>query len=161
MKRKICLRWLLLIGVLVMSGRVEAQRLVLGAPGADLKIKEYVMGKEPNHKLPLWIEFFYSSSNPCRERLASLDDMARRYTGQLEVLLLTREDPQELMELLEGHNYLFTVALDDEGKTFAAYDVRFVPFSVFLDHKDRIAWFGNAQRFSSEEIDALVKSYNK
>ena len=48
------------------------------------------------------------------------------------------------------------MALDDEGKTFDAYGVKFVPFSVLLDAKGRVLWFGNSSRLTSQDLDGLL-----
>ena len=98
----------------------------------------------------------FSASEPSRKRIPVLDDLARRQAGKVSVVLLSREGADKIVPLFEGTNYAFAVALDDEGKTFDAYGVKFVPFSVLLDAKGRVLWFGNSSRLTSQDLDGLL-----
>ena len=117
---------------------------------------EYVVGQQPDDNRPVLVEFFFSASEPSRKRIPVLDDLARRQAGKVSVVLLSREGADKIVPLFEGTNYAFAVALDDEGKTFDAYGVKFVPFSVLLDAKGRVLWFGNSSRLTSQELDGLL-----
>ena len=88
--------------------------------------------------------------------IGARDDLARRQAGKVSVVLLSREGADKIVPLFEGTNYAFAVALDDEGKTFDAYGVKFVPFSVLLDAKGRVLWFGNSSRLTSQDLDGLL-----
>jgi len=35
------------------------------------------------------------------------------------------------------------VALDPHGDIFSIYDVKFVPFEIITDNRQRVIWFGN------------------
>ena len=103
-----------------------------------------------------WSNFSFRPASPVWKRIPVLDDLARRQAGKVSVVLLSREGADKIVPLFEGTNYAFAVALDDEGKTFDAYGVKFVPFSVLLDAKGRVLWFGNSSRLTSQDLDGLL-----
>lgn len=146
----------MLLAALFCLPALRAQNLVIGARVADLKVSEYVVGQQPDDNRPVLVEFFFSASEPSRKRISVLDDLARRQAGKVSVVLLSREGADKIVPLFEGTNYAFAVALDDEGKTFDAYGVKFVPFSVLFDAKGRVLWFGNSSRLTSQDLDGLL-----
>ena len=144
MKRSI-LVLLALWGILGIHSSVQAQNLVIGSRVSELKKDR-----------PMLIEFFYSASEPCRDRLPELNKLAGDYAGKIDVLVLANEDRDRIIPLLKGENYAFAVALDDAGKTFNAYGVRFVPFSVLLDAKGRVLWFGHSARLTIVDLEQAL-----
>ena len=45
------------------------------------------------------------------------------------------------------------VAVDDEGETFEAYDVRYVPMTVLLDKKGIFVWQGRASQLTDDLLN--------
>jgi thiol-disulfide isomerase/thioredoxin len=154
MKRSI-LVLLALWGILGIHSSVQAQNLVIGSRVSELKTSEYLHGTLQKDR-PMLIEFFYSASEPCRDRLPELNKLAGDYAGKIDVLVLANEDRDRIIPLLKGENYAFAVALDDAGKTFNAYGVRFVPFSVLLDAKGRVLWFGHSARLTIVDLEQAL-----
>lgn len=145
------------IGVVVLWGSLSmasAQRLVIGQRPAEVKIKEYVLGEMVPEDRPVLIEFFYSPSQPSRDRLPVLDEMAQKYAGRVTILVLARESRERIEPLVVDKGYAFTVALDEEGKTFDGFDIHYVPFSVLMDAKGRVSWFG----YSSQLTDSILET---
>ena len=154
MKRSI-LVLLALWGILGIHTSVRAQNLVIGSRVSELKTSEYLHGTLQKDR-PMLIEFFYSASEPCRDRLPELNKLAGDYAGKIDVLVLANEDRDRIIPLLKGENYAFAVALDDAGKTFNAYGVRFVPFSVLLDAKGPVLWFGHSARLTIPDLEQAL-----
>lgn len=135
----------------------SAQRLVIGQRPADVKIKEYVLGNVLPEDRPVLIEFFYSPSKPSRDRLPVLNEMAKAYEGKVTVLVLARESRDRIEPLVADKGYVFTVALDEEGKTFDGFEVEYVPFSVLMDAKGRVSWFGNSAQLTQSVVETELK----
>lgn len=154
MIRKIAIGVVVLWGCLSMA---SAQRLVIGQRPADVRIKEYVLGEVLQEDRPVLIEFFYSLSQPSRDRLPVLNEMAKKYAGQVTVLVLARESRERIEPLVADKGYVFTVALDEDGKTFGGFDVQYVPFSVLMDAKGRVSWFGNSAQLTTSMIETELK----
>ena len=154
MIRRIAIGEVVLWGCLSMA---SAQRLVIGQRPADVRIKEYVLGEVLAEDRPVLIEFFYSPSQPSRDRLPVLNEMAKKYAGQVTVLVLARESRERIEPLVIDKGYVFTVALDEDGKTFGGFDVQYVPFSVLMDAKGRVSWFGNSAQLTTSMIETELK----
>lgn len=154
MIRKIVIGFVVAWGSLSMA---SAQRLVIGQRPADVKIKEYVLGDVLPENRPVLIEFFYSPSKPSRDRLPVLNEMAKAYEGKVTVLVLARESRDRIEPLVTDKGYVFTVALDEEGKTFDGFEVEYVPFSVLMDAKGRVSWFGNSAQLTQSVIETELK----
>ena len=101
-------------GFLEIQTAVQAQNLVIGSRVSEVKISEYLLGA-PQKDRPLLIEFFYSASEPCRERLPELNKLAGDYKGRIDVLVLANDDRDRMLSLLQGEHYAFAAALDDAG----------------------------------------------
>ena len=86
MKRSI-LVLLALWGILGIHSSVQAQNLVIGSRVSELKTSEYLHGTLQKDR-PMLIEFFYSASEPCRDRLPELNKLAGDYAGKIDVLVL-------------------------------------------------------------------------
>ena len=86
------------------------------------------MGTALPEDRPLLIEFFYSPSQPSRDRLPVLNEMAKAYDGRVTVLVLARESRDRI-------------------------EVQYVPFSVLMDAKGRVSWFGNSAELTPSMIE--------
>lgn len=131
-------------------------KFAIGDRAPELRIKEYLTGGPKADNLPKLIEFFHSASAPSLERLPALSDLAGQYKGKLNVIVISRESSDALRRAV-GDNPSFFAAVDDGGKTFAAYDVQYVPFAVIVDSKGRIVWLGNPGTLSVEELQKYLK----
>ena len=135
-------------------GNLHAQgpKLMVGERAPDLKVREWVIGGAAASGVPQLVEFFHSTSPLSEERLGALDMLAGKYRGRLAVVMIVRESREKITSLLMTRSYPFSVALDDNGKTFNAYQVQFVPFCVLIDGKGRVRWFGNPVDLTAEII---------
>ncbi len=147
----------IVVFLLGMSVSASAQKLVIGQRAPDLRVGQYLSGGPVLEDVPLWIEFFYSAGKPSLDRLPALDELARRYEGRLQVVALSREAADQVEPLIRGKEYAFAVGLDEEGKTFQSFGVEYVPFSVLLDAKGKVCWYGNPVRLDQKTIDAVLK----
>ena len=154
MKRTIgCIASLLLM--LGVSG-VQAQKLTVGSKAPELKIRGWVGEKPRTEEGAMFVEFFYSASKQCVENLDRLDALART-TPSVTFVVMTKEGAEKIGTIEALQERAFFVALDDGGKSFAAFDVNYVPFGVLLDRRGRVLWHGN----STELNEKLIKQYVK
>lgn len=130
----------------------DAQKLITGVKAPELKVNEWLSSMPLMNGKPTLIEFFFSRSEPSQKRLPVLDDMARNYNKQLNVIVIGCETKEKLQSLLADKGYAFAVALDNEHKTFNAFDVQFVPYGVLLDTRGKVLWFGNSSKFDDTAL---------
>lgn len=133
----------------------SGQKLMIGEKAPDLKIKEWI-NQSPSQGTVRLIEFFHSTDEQSRERLSVLDDYADKYSG-LTVILVAREDKAAVESAAHPSSRPFPVGIDDDGKTFSAYSVQYIPFSVLVDEKGRVIWFGNSSSLQESSISNALK----
>ncbi|MDR2935736.1 MAG: thioredoxin family protein [Rikenellaceae bacterium] len=152
---------LIRLSVLVLSllaaGNLQAQRLMIGEKAPDVKIAKWIGGSQPSGGKAQLVDFFHSTNDQCVASLSKLDALARQYSGKINFVIVGREDESKLSPLAVGKNYAFFFGLDDNGKTFTAYNVRFVPFSVLLDNRGQVVWMGNPSGLTDAILDDAVK----
>ena len=146
------------LGILLLGASVSpAQNLITGEKAPELKTGEWLSkGNYTGSGKATVIEFFFSRSEPSMKRLSVLDGFVRSYGDSVGVVLLAREPREQVGEAVNGKGYGFGVALDDNGKTFDAYGVQFVPFAVLYDAKGKILWFGNSSKFGNDELERAM-----
>lgn len=150
--KKLILTALFAIGAIASS---SGQKLMIGEKAPDLKIKEWI-NQSPSQGTVRLIEFFHSTNDQSRERLAALDDYSKKYSG-LSVILIAREDKSTIENAVSPSSRGFSAGIDDAGKTFSAYSVQYVPFSVLVDGKGKVLWFGNSSNLKESTISNALK----
>lgn len=140
------------------TGRAQAQRLVIGEKAPEIKVGEWLGGREPalSGKVFL-VDFFHSSNDQCVRNLKELQEIHNRYGSKLNVILVARESLDKISPHLSGKGYGFYMGIDDQGKTFNGYSVRFVPFAALVDARGRLIWTGNVSGLSNDIIDKATK----
>lgn len=130
----------------------QSQKPIVGERAPELKISEWIVGAQPQSGKPQLIEFFHSSNPLSEDHLKTLDAWAVEYRNRISVIVVAREPKDKISSIFGSKSFAFAVGIDDNGKTFAAYNVQFVPFSVVVDAKGRLRWFGN----SSDLTEAII-----
>ncbi|MCD8184907.1 MAG: TlpA family protein disulfide reductase [Rikenellaceae bacterium] len=137
---------------------VQAQRLVIGEKAPEVRVAKWTSAAVPVMSgKPFLIDFFHSSNNQCVANLVKLNIFHGNYRGKVNVILISREEHDKVAPFLEGKGYGFFTGLDDGGKTFTNYGVRFVPFAALVDTKGRLVWTGNVSALTNEIIDKALK----
>ena len=112
-----------------------SQNVALGEKTPDLKVKSWLDDRMPVPGRTFLLVFFHSTSRPAVESLAHLQEavggIVRPYA--------------------EGN---LTVAFDDSGRSFAAYDVQYLPFGVLVSAKGRALWMGNPRQLTEAILDS-------
>lgn len=133
-----------------------AQKLMIGEKAPELKVKEWI-NQRPTQNTARLIEFYHSSDQKSQARLAALDAYAKKFGGLLSIVLISREDKASIQSSALSQPRAYAVGADDEGKTFAAYSVQYVPFSVLVDPKGKVVWFGNPANLEESTISGALK----
>lgn len=136
--------------------RTDAQRFVIGEKAPSVRVSEWLSPTQPSGGKAQLIEFFHSSNKQCPMRLAVLDDLAAQYPGKLEVIVVTKEPVEKIEGILQPAESHYFVASDDNGRTFASFGAQFVPYSVLIDKKGRVVWFGNPSSLDEATISGAL-----
>ena len=122
-----------------------SQNVALGEKTPDLKVKSWLADRMP---VP-------GRSRPAVESLAHLQELGRKFGDRVNVVVVVRESPEAVGGIVrpyaEGN---LTVAFDDSGRSFAAYDVQYLPFGVLVSAKGRALWMGNPRQLTEAILDS-------
>lgn len=135
----------------------SAQTIIIGEKTPDLKVAQWLNSNQVRSNTPTLLEFFVSQSAPSQKRLPVLDALAKQYGGKLNIVIISKESQSKIAPLIDGKNYSFAIAIDDEGKTFSNYGVQFVPFGILTDAKGRVVWSGNSSQLTNDIIQRAFK----
>lgn len=124
-----------------------------------LNIKEWLDKKprqRPRTKYTM-IEFVHSTNKVSVKRLGLLNELTEASHGKLSVIVLTKEHSDEAKEILTNGTPLYYPAFDDEGKTFEAFGVKYIPYAVIYNRRGKIKWIGGSTTLTNEEVIEIIK----
>ena len=103
--------------------------------------------------------FMHSESEPSIEAIRHFSSNIYNDEMDLDVVLLTPEQDGFEEDMLRSITTNKTiVAFDNEGRTFANFDIEHIPFAVVYNTASRRAlWFGPLARLTSERLVLTLK----
>ena len=115
------------------------------------------MARRPAAGPLTYIEFFHSSSPAGVRSLERLCELSRREGERLRIVVVTREQHEKIARLLRPYlSERIGVALD-AARGFELFGVRYVPFGVLTDRRNRALWMGNTLQFDEETIQQSTR----
>lgn len=147
-------RLLLSIATVILAvSAAQAQRLVIGERVPEMKITTWYNGTVPPLGKATLVDFFHTPNEQCVANLPRLNELQTAHNERLNVVVIAREGLDKVSPFLDGKGYRFYAGIDDAGKTFTAYGVRFVPFAALIDARGRLVWTGNVASLTNEIIE--------
>ncbi len=140
----------------------------LGMDAPDLKIKEWIKGqtvdlKAAQGKQIVVVEFWATWCPPCRTSIPHLTELQNRFKDRGVLIVgVTDETSQKVKPFVDkmGAEMNYVVALDDAGKTSAAYMEAFgetgIPHAFIVDKQGRIAWHGHPMAGLDKALEDIV-----
>lgn len=137
----------------------EAQNIALGQRVSELKVAAWLDGRQSAAAPLTYVEFHHPSNAGCQRSLERLQALSSKFGSKLRIVIVTQESEAEAAGRLRSYlSPQIAVAVDPEGRAFAAYDVRYIPFGMLLDTKNRVMWMGNSLQLTERVIeDATAK----
>lgn len=152
---------LLLLTCLFAKGSAEAQNIVLGERLPEMRIGAWLMDMQPEDCDYTLILFHHSESRQCRRALQRAEEIIKKYP-QFNIVILTKEPYSKAGVELTGHLAdRIGVAFDNGGRTFAFYGVKFIPFCVICDKRERAIWCGNTLTLNNKIIEQIITKKSK
>ncbi len=103
------------------------------------------------------LDFWRTSSAPCRQDVAHLNELHRNYDERgLVVIGITNEDPATVAKAIKDWKPEFVIARLLGSKTDVAYGVETFPTAFLIDAKGRIAWSGLPAEFDERLLATLL-----
>ena len=162
-------RRLIVLGLFAMFVTAPAWALEVGDDAPPLMIKKWVKGErvkleDVKNREIVVIEFWATWCAPCRKSIPHLTELQEKYEKQrVRIIGVSTEDTSTVMNFVHGMGKKmdYTVAVDNEGKTYASlmteFQVQGIPHAFIIDRKGKIAWHGHPMDEDfEEEIEMLV-----
>lgn len=141
------------IGILaVKAGALAAQEEGLEAGGKapivavhDLDGKSVDLGQYIGKK-PVFLEFWATWCEVCKELLPRVRAAQAAYGGQVEFIgvnVTINQSPAQVRKYLETEKPPFRTLYDDQGTSTRAYQVPATSYVVIVDRSGRIAYIGS------------------
>jgi thiol-disulfide isomerase/thioredoxin len=146
-----------------------AMALDLGDPAPEISVSHWFKGSPTSlasgaGKTIYVIEFWATWCKPCRENIPHMSDLQDRFKkSDVEVVAVTDEEQDVVEDFMSrnGSKMKYAVGLDDESLTNMAYTklpgFRGIPFSVIINAKGQIAWFGHPAAGLEEALTQIVE----
>ncbi len=150
-------RLVLLVALLACMVSASAQRLVSGEKAPKLTLSKYIYGGPSDKGRPVLVEFFVSSGSQSHSQIETLSAFADKYRGKIDVVLVSGDDEAATRSFFSGEAPRFSVAVDADGKSFADYGVRYVPFSVLVDGRGGYVWQGRSKSIPDNVIASVLR----
>lgn len=145
---------MLLLFALTVPAAGAAQQIALGERAPEIRPAAWLGGRQPDNAPMTYVEFFVESNPACRTSLERLKELTSKLDTKLRVIVVAREKEERIAPLLAPYlSPRIGVALDPEGKVFAAYGVSYVPFGVLTDGRNRALWMGNSLQLNEQVIE--------
>ncbi len=148
-------RIFLALFVVLWTINAAAQNVALGEKTPDLKVKSWLDGRTPTQGRAALLVFFHSSSRPSVESLVHLQALGQKFSDRINVVVVAKESPDAIASILRPYaKGNLTVAFDDNGRMFGAYDVQYLPFGVLISSKGRALWMGNPRQLTEAILES-------
>ena len=144
----------------------EDKLLKVGDKAPALALTEWVKGapvrltNDGEDKNVYVVEFWATWCPPCRASIPHLTELQQTYKDRnVTVIGITMEEPDVVKPFVQeaGETMAYTVAIDGDKKTWAAYmdasGARGIPHAFVVDTEGRIAWKGHPM---DKALDATV-----
>ena len=150
-------RFLLLLSLsLLLCGATRAENIIIGEKTPDLSIDKWLMDIQPTQTEYTCILFYHSESELCRRSLKHIKQMVMK-NPNINLIIMTKEKYGDAGVALTEHlEERIGVAFDDNGRTFRYFGVKFIPFCVIRDKKNRAKWCGNALTLNDKILDKIT-----
>jgi len=133
------------------AGAAAAQEIQIGERTPEIRVASWYDQKPPAAAEITLTVFVLTEAKGFDESLRHLTELSRRTGDGLSIVILTRESPRSAGPLLAPYlTDRIAAGFDDQGRTFADYRIRFVPFSVLTDAKGRALWLGNPMKLTPD-----------
>lgn len=125
-----------------------AQKLVIGSRVPEFQGIEW-QGSTPDASKATFIEFYQSTNASSVRNIDRLGEL-RKVNPSINIVILVQEKNATIDKLVTDYGSKYSIGYDPQGKMFEALGVKYVPFSMALDAKEKLLWQGNSANMSEE-----------
>jgi thiol-disulfide isomerase/thioredoxin len=108
-------------------------------------------------KKPVYLKFWVSWCQPCREQMPHLQKTFEKYGDKIEVVTVNlgiNDSLEEIKVIQKEFSLTAPIAIDNSGKLSQAFNMIGTPYHVLIDMKGNIIFKGNE---ASSQLDRTIK----
>lgn len=156
-------RLLILLTTLFASiGTIYAENIIIGDKTPRLRLQAWLMDMQPEEADFTCILFHNSESALCRQSLNEIKQITNKFAPNLNLIIITKESYSEAgVALTSFISDRTSVGFDERGRTFRAFGVKFIPFCIIINSKNRAVWCGNGASLSEAVIEKILTTKTK
>ena len=148
---------LITLAAMAFGAAASGQEIALGERVPAIRIAAWLAARQPQAAPLTSLESIHSSSPAGVKSLERLRDLSRREGERLRIVVVTREQHEKVARMLRPYlSERIGVALD-AARGFELFGVRYVPFGVLTDRRNRALWMGNTLQFDEETIQESTR----
>lgn len=140
------------------AGSLRAQEIAVGDRFPEFKNSVWLDDRKPAAAPVTFYEFFHSTNDATLRSLDRLRELTDKSGAKLRIVVLAKEPAERIAPILRSYLSPYAgVMFDPEGRAFAACGVKYLPFGVLVDARNRVLWMGNSLKFGRETLDQVTK----
>ena len=121
---------------------------LLGKTAPPLAVEKWFVEKPSETEGKFTLLFFYkSASEPCRRAIPALNELQRKFAGQLLVVGITTDDADD-----ESLSLTCARGSDPKNLTAQAADINSLPSVLLVDAKNIVRYAGHPAALNDEEV---------
>lgn len=152
----------LLVALWLCNGIVHAENIIIGDKIPDMRLQAWLMDMQPESADYTCILFYHSESQICQNSLLHIKEMINQFAPSINLIIITKEAYADagvtLTRFLSDNT---SVGFDERGRTFRSFGVKFIPFCVICDKKNRAVWLGNGATLTAQTIEKILTTKTK
>ncbi len=151
--------FILVASLLLSIGSVSAQKLVIGSEvdgHKEVTSLEWLSDKPADKSV--WIIDFFATNNPTSTDFYDkhLPEVLKVIDGDAKIVVLTTKSTPEFQELAKKDGDKYSFAVDTKGELYKLFGVRYIPFTVIVNHKGKILWQGNLSSLTQDIANKVL-----
>ena len=111
---------------------------------------------------PIVVNFWATWCSPCKSELPAFEELSKEYDGKVKFMMVNLTDGyQETVEIVKefvnANNYTFPVFFDTEYSASSAYQINYIPETIFIDGNMVNKYIGAMNKETLKKyIDTLI-----
>lgn len=120
-----------------------------GREAPPLEVDQWLGNRPETEGMVVLVDLYRTTSKPCRDLVAKLNDFQRKYRDDLVVIALSDEQPADLHEFIRSQMIDYAMGVDSEGRLIRDLAVEAVPHVLVISSDGVVRWQGYP--FSKED----------
>lgn len=134
----------------------------IGGPAPEIAVGEWITGRPDVDGMigkNVVLEFWGTHCGPCASAIPHLNELVDKYGSDKTLFLsLSQDTPDAVGRFLQKRPIKGAVAIDRDGRTFSAYEIKGIPHTVLIDAQGKLRWQGHPTQFTATLLATFLES---